>query len=376
MAYDYVGSIAQKYIQFVTTVITTAVPGQNFGKLMIFCSETDAATMFVTDPTVDTITELTPSNYKTLLLAAGLLYKWLADFYANGSVTSVFVVTYTSGVGPAIADLNAQYALYVERAYWKLCMDVAHKMAAQLVLAALCATDPLSQFIYGSQDATILTNTGGNEALQFNTLPAPGLDVPIIYHPSAVHNPAMVQLGITLAALNTSGTYVGNKLDFLAVAFTASGTAGANVSAAGLANCAILGVAVFTTLGNGTGQVLLEGATAGRGLVTGLTFADIGVRWLVNYVDTVSSILCTQYMAQPGRFKNNDTYQGCLTILTGQLALFSGMGRLSSVKITAPPFDQLPAAAGGVITVPNAWQATYNNNLRQVTVYGTLYVTA
>jgi hypothetical protein len=81
-------------------------------------------------------------------------------------------------------------------------------------------------------------------------------------------------------------------------------------------------------------------------------------------------------MAQPGRFKNNDTYQGCLTILTGQLALFSGMGRLSSVKITAPPFDQLPAAAGGVIVVPQAWQASYNSNLRQITVYGTLYVQA
>jgi hypothetical protein len=255
-------------------------------------------------------------------------------------------------------------------------MDVAHKMVANIILAGLCATDPLSQFVFGSQDATILTNTPANEALQFSTLPSPGLDVPIIYHPSAVHNPAMVQLGVTLAALNTSGTYVGNKLDFQAVTFTASGTAGANVSASGLANCAILGVAVFTTLGNGTGQVALEGATAGRGWVTGLTFSGIGSRWLVNYVDTVASINCAQYLAQPGRFKNNDTYQGCLLILQNQLNLFAGIGRLSGVKITAPPFDQLPAAAGGVIVVPDAWEAWYNDNLRQITVYGKLYITA
>jgi hypothetical protein len=375
VAYDYIGSIAQKYISFVTTVITTTVPGVNYGKVMIFVSETDAATMFVTDPGTDTITELTPTNYKTLLEPAGLLYTWMVDFYANDSPVSVFIVTYTSAAGP-IADLNAQYVLYEERAYFKLCMDVAHRMVANIILAGLCASDPLSQFMYHSADATILTNTAGNEALQFNALPTPGLDVPIIYHPTTTGNAVLAQLGLTLQAVNSSGVYVGNKLDFLAIDYTASGTAGANVSAAGLANCALLGVACFTTVGNGSGQVMLEGCAAGIGWVTGLYFTNIGAEWLKNYVDTVSAILVAQYLAQPGKFKNNDTYQGCLLILQTQLNLFAAMGRLSNLAITAPPFAQLPAAAGGVITVPDAWSATYNDNLRQITVYGTLYVTA
>jgi hypothetical protein len=33
-------------------------------------------------------------------------------------------------------------------------------------------------------------------------------------------------------------------------------------------------------------------------------------------------------------------------------------------------------ASGGVITVPNAWSATYADNVRQVTIYGTLYIAA
>ena len=376
MAYDFIGSISQKYIQFVTTVITTTVPGQNYGKVMIFLSSALGAANFVTDPGVDTITELTPSNYKTL--TKGTLLAWATDFYLAGSVTSIFVVTYTTGAGPVIADLSAQYALYFDRAYFKTIYDIANRMAAGIALATLCSADPLSQFFWASADATILTNTAANEALLFNTLPSPGLDVPIIYHPTALasHNAALVQLGQTLLAPNTSGTYVGNKLDFLVLAYTASGTAGANVSAAGLANCATLGVAVFTTVGNGSGQVLLEGGAAGIGWRTGLYFTNIGAQWVKNYVDTVGSILCAQYLAMPGRFKNNDTYQGCLNILRTQLALFEGMGRLAGVAITAPPFAQLPAAAGGVITVPQAWQATYMDNLRQVTIYGTLYITA
>jgi hypothetical protein len=371
MAYDYIGSIAQKYIQFVTTVISTSTPGLNFGKVMIFLSSALGAANFAVDPGVDTITELTQANYKTL--AIGTLLAWATDFYAAGSTTSIFVVTYTDGAGPVIADLSAQYALYDERAYWKTVYSIANRMAAGLALATLCTADPLSQFFWSSADATILTNTAGNESLLFS---AAALDVPIIYHPTAVasHNAALVQLGNTLAALNTSGTYVGNKLDFLGLTYTASGTAGANVSAAGLANCVTLGVAVFTTLGNGTGKVALEGGAAGIGWITGLNDTNIGARWMVNYIDTVSSILVTQYLAMPGRFKNNDTYQGCLVILQTQLNLFSGMGRLSGVQVTAPPFAQLPAAAGGVITVPYAWVAYYNDNLRQVTVYGTLYI--
>ena len=112
--------------------------------------------------------------------------------------------------------------------------------------------------------------------------------------------------------------------------------------------------------------------------VTSISSSLIGALWLTRYVDTVAAIYTAQFLTltPTSGFKNNDTYQGILNLLQVQLNLFAGIGRLLNIKITAPPFAQLPAASGGVITVPNAWSATYADNVRQVTIYGTLYIAA
>ena len=77
---------------------------------------------------------------------------------------------------------------------------------------------------------------------------------------------------------------------------------------------------------------------------------------------------------QMNKFRNNQTYQAILLILTDQVAPFLQFGRLDGFRITAPPFNQLPPS-GDEITVPNAWEATYVDEVRSVTVYGTLYIT-
>jgi hypothetical protein len=61
-------------------------------------------------------------------------------------------------------------------------------------------------------------------------------------------------------------------------------------------------------------------------------------------------------------------------ILTDQVRPFLQFGRLDGFVITAPPFSQLPES-GDQIEVPNAWEATYIDEVREVTVYGTLYLT-
>jgi hypothetical protein len=441
VAYDYLNSVTQKYIQFVTTVVTLTTPGLNFGKLMIFVAYTDQATYFVSDPSVDTITEVTKSNYAQV--TKGLLKTWLDGFFLSGSVAYVELVTVAASSGIfTTSDLVTQLANFGERAYWKTAIgsSAANKIDNSVSLARLLQNDPLSQFIYGTSDATILSAGANNEAYQFVGSKLTGLsatfnsttavtsvtggvpnqgwigatvngvditpgttitavagtgftlsqvasgtgtasftinfvyDVPIAYHPSATLNAALVQLGASLAALNTTGTYVGNKLDFLSITgFSASGAAGINLTPTQSANCFAAGVAFYTSLGDGSGNVMLEGGAAGIGWTTPLS-KNLGSTWMVNYIDTVTAQLTTGYLAQAGRFKNNDTYQGILVILAGQLKLFSDLGRLSNVKITAPPFNLLPAAAGGVVTVPNAWSAGYNDNLRSVTVYGTLYI--
>ena len=365
--YDYERSIAQKDIQLVTTIQVQTVPGANFSKAMIFIDETDAAANFVADPGVDTITEVTYEDYADLV--KGTMLTWLDAFYALNAVTHIFLVTYNglSGSAWSATDLGVQYALYNERAYWKLAYNASFNMNAQLALATLCEDDPLSQFLYGTKDATCLTGVG-TEVGQFVSA---GLDVPIIYHPSTTINPALVQLAATLSIVNLTGTPVGNKTDFLAIAgFSASGTAGANLTAVQSAYAEGLHVSYFTTVGDGSGDVVAEK------WVTCISEMLIGALWVKNYVDTVGGIYIAAFLTKDpdSGFKNNDTYQGCLNLLQVQLNLFAAIGRLLNVKIIAPPFAQLPAAVGDVITVPKAWTATYADNVRQVEIFGALLI--
>ena len=73
-------------------------------------------------------------------------------------------------------------------------------------------------------------------------------------------------------------------------------------------------------------------------------------------------------------FRNNETYQAILLILSDVVKGFIAMGRLAEFTITAPVFSDLPAS-GDTITVNNAWSARYIDGVREVTVYGTLYIT-
>ena len=383
--YDYQGSVAQKYILFVTSIVLTTVPGANFYATEIFIDGADAAANFVSAPAVDTVTQITAQNYKSVL--QGSMLSWLTGFYSiPGNVTAlVYMVTFTSGSfagsGSTSADLGSQYVTFNQYGYFKLIYSSAFKQQANQQLAALCVGDPLSQFMFGSNDGTFLTGAVGTEA---NWFKSKSLDVPFIYHWDSRYNPALVQLGATLGVVNGTGTPVGNKLDFLAIpgyGASGSGSAGiANLTAIQLGYAVGSNIAFFTTVGDGSGNVVAEGGAANNGAWNSM-IADTmkwQAQWLVNFIDTVAAINATAFLVKTPQsgFKNNDTYQGILNILKVQLNLFAGIGRLLNVLILAPPFAQLPAAAGGVITVPNAWSATYADNVRQVTVYGTLTIAA
>src|SRR5208282_583682 len=87
-------------------------------------------------------------------------------FYSINSVTHVFIVTFNDGGAGKFnhTDLSAQYPLYEERAYFKLMYDTINAGSAQIALATLCvagigqAADPLSQYLFGTNDPT--TRTG------------------------------------------------------------------------------------------------------------------------------------------------------------------------------------------------------------------------
>ena len=340
MTYDFQRSIAQKDVRFITQVVPVAVVGENYGRVMIFVGESEAATFFVTPPGVDTITEVRATDYADIV--SGLLKTWLAGFFKHGTATSVFLVTYTDTAGPLFSDVDmaVQFEKYTERAYFKLAIHSTFNIDAQLALSALCAGDPLLSFcFYGSHDSSMLIGASGNDAEELLT---GGHDAMIYYHPDVTINPALNQLGETLLVPNSEGICVGNKLDFLAFAdFSASGTAGANLTAVEEAMLRSLKVAFFTTVGNGTGQVVAEGKETLLGVV-------IGGEWVREYVDFTAAVdtatMITQF-ADSG-FKNNETYQGVLLILNTKLSIFDRIGRFTDIKITAPSFSKLPRPPG------------------------------
>ena len=374
MAYDFIGSIAQLYISFAASLVTGVVPGDNFYKVMIFVGSTESASYFIaTPPAVGTCTELTNTTYAGLLKGALLTY--LNQFYASNTLSSVFITIYDdtsvgSGTFPAgaVTALTTQYNAFKDRAFFKL-MSLHDNIPANSALATLCVPDTLlSQCWIDANDAQMLV--ADSTTSMYAVCNTAGSDPVMVYHPDATKSGSLTQLGITLGVLNATGTPVGNSLDYLATLnMTPSGAAGANMGAVDINTMTDHNVGFFLTVGDGTGSVALKGGKTIKGNIA-------AAKWVTSYIDFVSAILTANMLTTQSRFKNNETYQCILGILGNQLFRFSSIGRLSDVKITAPVYAKLPAAVGDMITVPNAWTANYNDNVRRVQVQGTLYITA
>ena len=84
--------------------------------------------------------------------------------------------------------------------------------------------------------------------------------------------------------------------------------------------------------------------------------------------------MVANYMARRNVFKSSATYDVILSILIKTVSRFVTSGRLVGFALTAPAYADLPPAANDQIVVPNAWHATYQDDLRTVKVYGTLYI--
>lgn len=372
MAFDFQGSIAQQYITFSVNVVNQVVPGENYYKVMLFMGNSEVTASFVGTPAVGSITTITPSTYSTL--TKGPLLVYLTDFYAKNTLSTLYVVIYDDslvGVGTfpagAVTALTTQFNAYKDRAYFKL-LTLHNNIPGNSALATLCKNDVLlSQCWISANDAQMLVD--GSTTSMSGVCKLAGSDPVVIYHPDTARDPALAQLGLTLSALNSSGTPVGNSMDYLATAYmTASGTAGANPTALNVTALTNANAGFFLTVGDGTGQVANKG---GKTVLGNLA----GAQWMTQYINYVCGVYTANYLVQQNRFKNNSTYQGILGFVQAQLNIFTEVGRLSDAKITAPAFNKLPAAAGDTITVPNAWVGYYNDNVRKVQIQGTLYIT-
>lgn len=100
----------------------------------------------------------------------------------------------------------------------------------------------------------------------------------------------------------------------------------------------------------------------------------MSAQWIKNYCNYYNKVMVANYMSNPNVYKSNATYNAILAIVINTVSRFVNSGRLVRLALTAPAYSDLPPAARDAIVVPNAWQAYYQDDIRTVQVYGTLYM--
>lgn len=370
---NFDGSIAQVNVQFPIETVIEPVSGENYTKALIFIPLGKAEEYLPTteSPAAGQKIELDSSNYGKL--TGGLLNTWLVPFFTSAQAAKIAVAIYDVDAEEvtAKAPLNKVYEAYKYYAYFKFGLAPSNDYnALQTQLAQLCKADPLySQLWVGISDPQVLTK----ESSLVSALKGVATDARVVYNPDGTINAALAQLGATLAQSNATGTPVGNDIDMLA--FNTIGASGAddadgnptNLDATQKAALDEQKIGYNTYVGDSTENVVTEGSQTLQGNV-------IGAQWVKSYIEYMCKIRTANLITKRNKFRNNDQYQAILLILSDVVKDFLNFGRLADFKITAPVFSDLAKSADAIV-VPNAWEATYIDKLRSVTVYGTLFVT-
>lgn len=388
---DFLGSFAQENVAFQTQIIRTRVVGDNYWKVMVFVENT----RFVTSSSTDWVDApgltgvrcctVTADTYGSI--TRGLLKSWLYDLFANKFTGDCILVAcgedVPAPVNPGdpvdpsafITAMEAAYDVLKPYAYHKtVCAgtDDALLPAIAVSLATKCAEDkqllssaPYYPFATATPDSVVSDPI-------YAALSTAQKDAFMSCHADASTNSALYSLGLALANINGSGTAVGSQLDMIkSLNITASGTNGTNLSKSIRDYLLGLNIQSFKPIGDNTGAVAAQGDTTLKGEI-------VAVDWIVAYITYMSKVRIAQMITAPGFLKNAENYTRLLSVLTTYLPLFgeNGSGRLSNIVITAPAFEDLPAAKSQEIIIPNAWTATYTDHVRSVQISGTLYIGA
>jgi len=383
MAQDFLGSIAQEDVQFITQILRTTTPGENFWKLMVFIEDSRFVadqTAFIQKPgTTLMVAVVNADNYGSV--TSGLLRSWLYDFFASGATTDAYLVQCAADVagdpGDFITAMNAAYDDMKDYAYWKtVCAgaDDAVDPDIAVALSLKCMEDlqllsapPL--FPVTTDDPANISTT---DPVYMAIMAASAADAILTAHQDTTRNGSLFRLGQALSFWNASGTHVGNNMDYLATSLiTASGEVGTNLSYTIRTYLKGLNVGFFKPVGDGTGNVAAVGVNTVRG-------NNIQAYWIVAYINFMCKVMVARYITQPNRLRNATTYGDILNILRRYLSYFGGQGsgRLRNIVISAPSFEALPPAKGDEIIVPNAWSADYTDQVHTVKVFGTLTIAA
>ena len=375
---QFKNSIAQSNVNYPIETVITPIAGENYSRALIFIDLANAATYLpgVASVAAGDLIELTSANYGEL--TGGKLKSWLVPFFTKASTAKVGIAVFDtpteSGGGdpvPATAPLADVYQAKKMYAYFKFaCEESTNYNSVQVSLSTLCKADPLYSVCWiGTDDSNVLSKTSA----LITALKSAESTARVIYNANSNINGALAQLGATMSSVNATGTPVGNSMDMVQFnTIQASGGTDAdgehvNLSATEKAALDDQKIGYQTWVGDGTENVVTEGSLYLNG-------DSVGANWVKAYIEYMCKVITANYITRMNTFRNNETYQAILLILTDQVRPFLEFGRLDGFTITAPSFDKLPTS-GDQITVPNAWEATYIDNVRQVTVYGTLYLT-
>lgn len=430
---DFLGSVAQEDVAFTTRVVRTSQVGDNFWKVMIFVENdrfvdsSDVAWTLI--PGSATIKALTVTANDYAEHTTGTLRSWLYDLFCNGfngdcilvacaphdvgetvivysangtdffeDVAMSIPATIPAGKVPQatgeenqysyqadptntafIEAMEDAYAILKAYAYHKtvcaaptLALDASFVLdpAVALDLAQLCAADkgllssaPYYPFTTGAPEDPM------NDPI-YATLKNANADAFMSAHQDTTRNAALYSLGLAMSILNGSGTSVGNSMDMIKSAnITSSGPDGQNLPKAIRDVLYAANIQTSKPVGDNSGNVAAKGASTLNGEV-------VQAVWIVAYVTYMVKVAVARMITVPNFLKNQDNYNRIVGVMMSWLAKFgpNGSGRLRALTSTAPSFDQLPAAKGDQIIIPDAWKATYVDQVREVQITGTLYI--
>ena len=399
---DFNGSVAQQDVSISTDVVRTATVGGNFYENVLYV--TDRFSSFGADTPVYPVVK--KSNYSDVLddyayftdAEKKIVKGNLASLFSYGTDLRVYIIPSTE---------LANYKLYGYFTYLDLEWNTTDGTTTDYALSAGAGTtltniktaldkdfttvlidmpvDPVN--VKGTSTVT----TAGTLAL----ITAYSMDSTVFARPAMVtgtegstnafvdangdpigYSPALYQLGKTLSSTNASGVPVGNAFDMTAVDFqnvmpTADTRTDVLVGASATFADYFEGVRInyFKPVGNGTMQLTNFG---GWTILGNCTTAD----WIVAYLNFMNRVACATVITSGRALKNARTYSELLDAVKANIAGQVKNERITEFKMTAPSFAELPKTNGHTISIPNAWEGVYVDNVRKVKISGTLTVAA
>lgn len=399
---DFNGSVAQQDVSISTDVVRTATVGGNFYENVLYV--TDRFSSFGADTPVYPVVK--KSNYADVLddyayftdAEKKIVKGNLDSLFAYGTDVKVYIIPSTE---------IANYKLYGYFTYLDLEWNTTDGSITDYSLASSAETtltnaktaydkDFTSYLVDMAVDPVIVkgsttTTTAGTFAL----VTAYTLDSTVFARPAMVtgtegstnafvdasgdpigYSPALYQLGKTLGTLNASGTPVGTAFDMTALDFqNVMPTADTNTEVLVGASATFTGyfegvkINYFKPVGNGTMQLTNFG---GWTILGNCTTAD----WIVAYLNFMNRVACATVITSGRALKNSRTYDELLDAVKANIAGQIRNERISDFRMNAPSFRDLPKTNGHTISIPNAWEGTYVDNVRKVKISGTLTVSA